>query len=306
MSKRKVVVVGSINIDTFLYVNEFPRPGETLKGINHSKAIGGKGANQAIAAARQGLSVQIISACGEDESGDKVIKALENEGIDCSKVKRCSLDTGSAFVTVNRNSDNFIVIFPGANSVISLVEKDSLFSPQDFLVTQLETPIDVVKEALQLANKKGCFSLLNVSPFQDLSKDFLSLPSLIVVNESEGCDLLGITNSIGHRRLVHSLRSNENQEVVLTLGDKGAVCIDRFGVISEHKGFKVPSIDSTGAGDSFLGALTSRIIAGDSLADAVLYGNAAGAIATTVYGAQSSIPSKDQIDQFLQDYTADQ
>jgi ribokinase len=290
-----VVVVGSINADLVLEVSRHPHPGETLLGRASSVLPGGKGANQAVAAARLGARVAMVGSVGDDAYADIALSGLRGAGVDLTGVATSARATGLAVVTVADDGENTIVVIPGANAAVSL---DSLATAaptiRDALVCllQAEIPLDVVAGAAQMAHQAGRRVLLNVAPACLLPVDTLRLADPLVVNEHEAAILLGGESDTSPIRTAARLADLGVRSVVLTLGAAGVVGLDG------HREWSLPARDvaardTTGAGDAFVGALAVGIARGDDLPTAALTATRVAAASVQRLGAQASYPWKD-------------
>ncbi len=281
-----VVVVGSANLDLVATTPRLPRPGETVLGSGFAQHPGGKGLNQAVAAARAGASVAFVAAVGDDEAGATLCSVAEHEGIDISQVVVVAgVPTGRALITVDDRAENSIVVIPGANS---LAHASSL--PRATVVlAQLEVPLDTVVDALTAARRAGGRTVLNPAPapVDGLAPEVLALCDVVVPNEHE-VELLG-----GVERLL----AGGVGAVVVTRG-AGGVTVFEAGVVASRsiEAFRVDPVDTTGAGDAFCGTLACRLATGDDLYEAARSAAAAGALATTVAGAVPSLPVAADVD----------
>lgn len=287
----RVAVVGSLNADLTVRVERFPEPGETLTGSELFVAPGGKGSNQAAAAAVLGSSVRLVGAVGDDDHGRFLLAEARRAGVDVEGVRRLSEHaTGTAMIVVDRAGENTIIVSAGANGALSpeLIPLDAL-GDSSVLCLCLEVPMDTVAAAARLARSVGATVLLNVSPYASVDAELLALADVLLVNRSEAALLLGID------RLPDDISDWPELPVartVVTLGGDGAVVVDRSEPDSERlipiPPTRVDVVDTTGSGDAFTGGLAHRLAAGDSLVDAARFAARAGALAATLSGAQSS------------------
>ncbi|MCX7600633.1 MAG: ribokinase [Meiothermus sp.] len=313
-----IVVVGSINMDLVVRVRRHPVPGETLLGSDYETHHGGKGANQAVAAARmlgrsqppaKGASsvvaqpggVRLIGRVGQDEFGNQLRNALKREGINVNATIPIAAPTGVAFIAVNDEGQNTIIVSPGANHRL----RPENLSPAEFegarvVVLQLEIPLDTVRRAAELGRQAGARVILNAAPAQKLPEKLLEHVDILVINESEALGLTGVRPDSPEMALeVARVLAEKTPTVVITLGEQGAVWVGPEG--SGHQPVpKVEAVDATGAGDAFIGALATAICEGKPLPQAVRRGCVAGALAATRVGAQSSLPWRDDVEARLE------
>jgi ribokinase len=295
-----IVVVGSLNMDMVVQVKSHPIPGETVLGSDYETHHGGKGANQAVAAARMGAKVRMIGRVGTDEFGKRLRQGLQREGINVHAVVPMAVPTGVAFIAVDGETQNTIIVSPGANHKLRPENlAASEFDAANAVVMQLEVPLDTVKKAAQLGREAGAKIILNAAPAQKLSEKFLSYIDILVVNESEACALAGCTvdapsNAIDAAKALQLYCPT----VVVTLGEQGAVWVAPDGE-GHQPAFEVEEVDSTGAGDAFIGALATAICEGQDILTAVRWGCAAGSLATSRAGAQPSLPERNEVMKML-------
>jgi ribokinase len=304
-----ILVIGSLNADLVVRAPRFPEPGETISGGDLQIIPGGKGANQAVAAARQGASVAMIGRVGNDSFGPFLTENLKSNRVDASHVITNDSATGTAIIIVDADGQNSIVLSPGANGSVSPadVEHASLLNPR-LLLLQLEIPIPTVLQAAQYAKAKDIRVILNPAPAQSIPHELIALADFIIPNETE----LGLLT--GHE--VHDIASAEEaakillkqgaKNIIVTLGGNGALIVT--GEKSIHiPSFKVDIVDTTAAGDAFIGGLASKLLdsdlskelSDDEFEQAVRYACACGAFAVTKFGAQPSLPTKQEIENFL-------
>ncbi|QBH98627.1 ribokinase [Limnobaculum zhutongyuii] len=304
MSANKLVVLGSINADHILNVNEFPRPGETITGKDYRISFGGKGANQAVAAGRSGANITFIACVGDDDIGKQVCRQLKLDNIDIQPIESISgKNTGVAMIFVNGKGENVIAIDAGANAAVTpdyLNKYRQQVIDADVLLMQLETPLETILAAAKLAKQNDTLVALNPAPARELSDELLANIDIITPNETEAEQLTGITivNSDDANKAAGLLHAKGIRTVIITLGSRGAwVSIDGIGSLIE--GYKVEPVDTIAAGDTFNGALITAMLEGQELYQAVKFGHAAAAIAVTRRGAQPSVPWRKEIDAFL-------
>jgi ribokinase len=300
----KIVVVGSSNTDMILQMDHIPRPGETLLGGEFSMAAGGKGANQAVAAARAGGSVTFLARVGNDMFGQQAIEGFRNDGINVQHViSDPDAPSGVALIFVADDGENSIGVASGANAQLSpadIQRASETIAQADVLVMQLETPLPTVQAAAEIAAAHGVRVILNPAPAQPLSDELISLVSVLTPNESEAELLTGIEVADENRAVLAAdqLRSKGVATAIVTLGSQGAmVASDDFsGPVSA---FDVKPVDTTAAGDVFNGALAVALSEGETLELAVKFASAAAALSVTRLGAQPSAPARKEIERLL-------
>jgi ribokinase len=309
-----IVVVGSLNMDLVVRVKRHPVPGETLLGSDYETHHGGKGANQAVAAARmlkraakggttaaQAAGVRMIGRVGQDEYGNQLRNALKRENINVHATIPIAAPTGVAFIAVSEEGQNTIIVSPGANHRL----RPENLSPAEFdgaqvVVLQLEIPLDTVRRAAELGREAGARVVLNAAPVQKLPDKLLECTDILVVNESEAFGLTGVLPDSPEMALeVARELSLKTPVVVVTLGEQGAVWVGPEGSGSQAA-LEVKAIDATGAGDAFVGALAVAICEGKALPEAVQHGCVAGALASTKAGAQASLPCREEVNARLE------
>jgi ribokinase len=304
MSAKSIVVIGSSNTDMIIRLARIPKPGETLLGGDFSSAAGGKGANQAVGAARAGGKVTFIARVGTDIFGTEAIAGFKKDGINVSHVIRdASAPSGVALIFVAKGGENSIAVAGGANAKLSTsdVKKASkAISSAAVLVAQLETPLPTVQAAAEIAAKAGVRFILNPAPARPLPGSLLKKVSILTPNETEAELLTGIKVSgpTDAKKAAEKLRAKGVETVIITLGSRGAFIADASGG-TLVPGFKVKAIDTTAAGDTFNGSLAVALAEGKSMMEAVRFANAAAAISVTRLGAQPSAPSRAEIERFL-------
>lgn len=300
---RKILVIGSTNIDMIATVDEFPRPGETIEGQSYMQAMGGKGANQAMAAHKLGGEVKFVTCTGNDTNSQTTLKYYEEMGLDTSSsfVKE-GVPMGTALIMVNAEGENVIVIIPGANAELSPEYIDNIeeqIAASDIILLQMEIPYESVRRICQLAARHQVRVVLNVAPAYELDADLIREVDILVLNETEIEKVTGERLAAkGEEALMELLLDRGVTHVILTLGNQGSVLKskDHFERIPAYQ---VRAVDTTAAGDTFCGALVVRFSEGDSLSQAVRYASAAAALSVTRIGAQPSIPSKDEVSELI-------
>ena len=300
----KVVVIGSSNTDMIIQVPHVPKPGETILGGTFSIAPGGKGANQAVAAARAGGDVTFVAKVGDDMFGHQAILGFAKDGINVSNVRKDeSAPSGVALIFVGEDGENSIGVASGAN--MNLTPEDVLMAKEeiessDVLVMQLESPLETVEAAAELAASNGVQVILNPAPAQPLPDSLLANVSILTPNESEA-ELLtgvGVDGEKSAEEASAILQEKGIEIVIITLGAAGVYVKSRevSGMIS---GYQVNAVDTTAAGDVFNGTLAVGLAGKKSLREAVQFANAAAALSVTKLGAQPSAPSREEIEEFM-------
>jgi len=313
--EARIVVVGSLNMDLVIRTPHLPAPGETLFGSDFTTAPGGKGANQAVAAARLGAAVAMVGRTGLDDFGRALRANLQTDGVDTSQV---GVDrdaaTGVALIAVEEGGQNTIIVAAGANMRVSRADIDeaaSVLGAALGLIVQLEAPLDVVAYSMRLARQAGLVVVLNPAPAQALSPEFLALADVLVPNEREASTLTGVavTDAASAEAAARVLSPDGVPAVVVTLGARGALLWHRRSAMFVPP-FAVQAVDATAAGDAFVGALTTALLRaaqGEALSTASLRvalreASAAGALTATKRGAQPSLPTRAELDRFLRDH----
>ena len=299
----KVVVVGSFNMDLVVKAGRRPQTGETLMGEEFGMFIGGKGSNQAIAAARLGANVTMIGRLGTDLFGDTLMAAHAAEGICTDYITRdTEVGTGVASILIDADGDNSIVLVPQANmrlSVQDIEQGSESIAAADVLLLQLEVPIAASQRAAEIAKSNGATVVLNPAPAQELPDDFLAQVDILTPNEVETESLSGVRVSTvtDAERAAKVLLDKGLSAVILTLGEQGALLLTP-NLTQQVSAYSVDVVDTTAAGDAFCGALATTLARGENFVDAVAFANAAGALAVTVLGAAPSMPTAAQVEAF--------
>ena len=291
----EIVVIGSLNMDLVAFAPSLPRAGETVLGSRFFTACGGKGANQAVAAARLGASVSMVGCVGADAFGSELRAGLDTAGVDHTCVTTKPSASGTALITIDDQATNTIVVVPGAGGLLMPSDVDAahaLLAQCKLLVLQLETPLATVLHAAQLANQLGVKVVLNPAPVQALDHELLSLIDILVPNETEASVLSGmeVNSPMSAERAAQALRARGVGSVIITLGAQGCVAASAQGV-THYPAPKVIALDPTAAGDTFVGGLCAALVRGDELAHAIAFAQAAAALSVTRAGAQPSMPS---------------
>ncbi|WP_367333156.1 ribokinase [Limosilactobacillus sp.] len=298
---NKVVVLGSINVDTTYHVERFPQPGETISAKSKSSAPGGKGANQAVAAVRSGAQTSFVGAVGSDNEGSYMLEALKENNIDVHHIMVDKYHgTGTAAITLDANGQNDIMIYGGANQAMTtdvLAGIEDVLDGADFLISQFETPQEVTLAAFKLAKEHGVTTILNPAPAHDIIPELLSYTDVIAPNESECALLTGIEVADEESMLkgAEYFQKRGVKHLLITLGSRGV-----FYATPEGHGlvpaFKVKAVDTTAAGDTFIGALSSQLKDDlSNVAGALVYAQRASSLTVQQMGAMPSIPTADKV-----------
>jgi ribokinase len=301
----RVVVVGSINTDLVARAPHLPRPGETISGHEFSQVAGGKGANQAVAAARIGAQVSMVGCIGSDANGGQRLHDLEAEGIDCAGIEVSQTQpTGVALITVSDEGQNTIVVVAGSNGELTPAQvqrHEAMLRSADVVVCQLESPWDAVHATLALARRLGKTTVLNPAPATEpLPAEWMPLVDYLVPNEVEAAILAGlpVESESGARRAAAELQRAGARNVIVTLGAQGAYLLREGGEGAHFAAPEVRAVDTTAAGDTFIGVFASQLAARHPLDAAIGLAQRAAAISVTRAGAQPSIPTRDEVDSF--------
>lgn len=280
-----VCVVGSANLDLVATVDRLPGPGETVPGGSFTEYPGGKGLNQAVAAARSGAAVAFVGALGDDGAAATLRSVMTDDGIDATHVATVQAATGRALIGVSARGENSIIVVAGANATVTATEMPSA----RVVLTQLEVPLAAVESALSAGRAAGAITVLNPAPVQPIDAGILQWCDIVVPNEHE-VELLG-----GVARLL----ALGARAVVVTMGSRGAELHTADAPVVHIEPFSVVPVDTTGAGDTFNGSLCARLAAGDDLPTALRFASAAGALCTTAAGAVPSIPRRAAVEVLL-------
>lgn len=297
---KKILVIGSSNVDLCLTTNEFPEAGETVMGSNFITNTGGKGANQTVAAARLGANVTFVSCVGNDDYGNLVIQNLEKDNIDTKFITKYDNEsTGIAVVIINKSGENEIVIIPGANNLLSenhINDADEIFYNADIILLQQEIPSNVVEYVIEKAKKMDKKVILNFAPARYISDYFLQNLYMLVLNETETQYITGYEIKYDENivtKAAEDLINKGVQNVIITLGAKGSFVYNKY-FVGFIDSFPVQVVDTTAAGDTFVGAL-SVALQEDNIKEAVIFASKAAAFSVGKKGAQMSMPYLDQI-----------
>ena len=305
---KDIVVIGSSNTDMIVQTPHIPKPGETILGGTFNTAAGGKGANQAVACARAGGRVTFVARVGNDMFGKQALTGFKQDGIDVKYVTRDdSAPSGVALIIVDDTGENSIAVASGANGNLSVSDVEDAaesIRKAGIVLMQLETPIETIEAAADLAAKNGVQVILNPAPAQSLSDALLKQISILTPNETEAEMLtgIGVQNEADAARAAQALVDKGVTSVIITLGAAGAF-VHSEAFAGMVPGFKVNPVDTTAAGDTFNGILAVALAEGKTLTEAVTFAHAAAALSVTKLGAQPSAPDRCSIEAFLKDHS---
>ncbi|NEU30349.1 ribokinase [bacterium LRH843] len=288
---KKIAVIGSLNMDYMIETDTFPAVGETVLGKGFYMSPGGKGANQAVAAARLGGDVTLFGSVGNDANGAELLDIIKSEKINPSYIQKVdNVTSGVAFIEVG-NGHNRIVFIPGANSHTNkayIKKVETILTSFDVFVFQLETPLEVIQAILPLLHEQGKTVILNPAPAMNLEESFIEMITYLTPNEHEVHGVLGSNDDID------SLLKRYPNKLIVTMGTEGVVYSDGEKTV-RIPAIKVTPVDTTGAGDTFSGAFAVAIAEGKTISDALTFANTAAGISITKSGAQSGMPTKEEV-----------
>lgn len=298
---KKVVVVGSINMDLVTRCKRAPKGGETLFGEEFSQVPGGKGANQAVTIGKLGTNVIMLGKIGKDSFGKDMLASMEKNGVNIQHIEEGEKATGIAKIIVEESGQNRILVVAGANSEVDKEYVDrhlAAIKESDIVVTQLEIPIETVEYTLKKAKEFGKITILNPAPARELSDEIIKNSDFIIPNESELALITGMAVETEEeiKKAGKKLLDMGVKNLIITLGSKGSLHLNR-DKCEFHSAYKVKAIDTTAAGDSFIGGVV-RELNGDSISEAIEFGTKVSAIAVTKKGAQTSIPTIEEVIKF--------
>ena len=295
-----VLVIGSLIVDNTLYVEKIPKKGETIIAKSSLSSLGGKGANQAIAARLAGAQVNFIGCVGDDSEGNLYKNQLEDYGISSSAIITSDLEpTGSAFISVDDDGENSIVVNPGANHSLSPEHLDkhiNLFKQSDIILLQLEVPMETITHACHLARANELSILINPSPWNSEFNVEQFPCDVLILNEIEAAQISGTSNP---SESLASLRKFGLDIIIITQGSEPTLFMSGSGEIMESMPPSVKTTDTVGAGDAFTGALAASLLKGNPVPEAIHFANTAGAISVTKSGAQGATPTRKEIESSL-------
>ena len=298
-----ILVVGSINMDMVVRSPRMPAPGETVLGDGFKTAAGGKGANQAVAAARLGGRVAMIGRVGDDAFGEQLLANLRHEGIDCRAVENTpQTPTGVAMIIVDAQGENSIVVASGANFRVTpddnILPNEELFEQASVVLLQLELPLPTVRTAMKLAHRHGCKVILDPAPAPRIMPEELCMVDILSPNITEAELITGFKAGLEDRvdkQIASELIARGARTAVLKLGSRGSLAVTADGHFYTVPSYNVNVVDTTAAGDAFTAALAVAVARDEKLHEAVKFANAAGALACTRIGAQTAMPTADEV-----------
>ncbi|MEM3060945.1 MAG: ribokinase [Candidatus Bathyarchaeia archaeon] len=302
--KPRIVVVGSIHMDFTILVDSLPKTGETVIGKSFKMSPGGKGANQAVAAAKLGSEAYMVGRVGNDYLGNLLIESMSKSGVNVDFVKKDpSTHSGLAFITVDPRGKNTISVAPGADLTISNEDVEGAMDAikqADIMLLQLEIPLEIVTQAAEIAFRNDLKVILNPAPYRPLPKKLLKNIFILTPNEVE----VGMMSKIGIKSSKDVVEAGKKligmgiEKIVITLGDKGAMLVSKERVL-RFPAIKVKALDTTGAGDAFNGALAVALAEGKGIEEAIRFANFAGALTTMKVGAQEALPGRKEVEELM-------
>lgn len=304
--KNKIVVIGSSNVDLLMKMDHLPEKGETVTDAVFMQVYGGKGANQAVAAARAGGNVAFVNCVGEDAYTPQMVQNYKNDGIDtCFVFSETGIASGHALIMIGGEGMNYLSVAPGANYKLTPAKIDKalpIINEAAMIVMQYEIPEETIKYVIDLANNKNIPVLWNVAPARAFDFSYIPKVNILVLNEVEAGFLAGMTveNKADAEKAANILVAKGVEKVIITLGSQGAFVVTKDQKVSVPS-YKVNAVDTTAAGDTFCGAFSVALVEGKSLKKALQFASAAAAISVTRMGAQPSAPTRAEIDKFLKE-----
>ncbi len=299
-----ITVIGSLNMDLVTRTQKVPKVGETFLGVEFKQAAGGKGANQADAIAKLGAEVAMIGRVGADQFGESLVKSLEHDGVMVSHIHITEgISTGIATIIIDGDGDNSIIVVPSANFKLmpqDIDEAEELIKQSKIVIAQLEVPIDTIKYAFKKAKQYGSYTILNPAPARELDDEILAMTDLLVPNETE-LEILSGRMLVGEEDMlvaVKELMQKGVKEMIVTLGANGCMHIDKEGA-SHYPAHRVKAVDTTAAGDSFIGAFATAFSEGKTPQEAIGFASKVSALTVTREGAQDSLPTKKEVEAFI-------
>lgn len=298
---KKILVAGSLNLDIVLHVAHIPAPGETILSRRREFHEGGKGGNQAVAAARLGAHIAMLGCVGQDEAGNMLISSLKNAGVDVSHIRRTpDAETGCAYIYVSDEGQNNIVVFPGANYFVDteIIDQNlALIKGASYCVVQMEIPVKTLEHLCKVCAGLGVQVILNPAPAQPIDPEVLSMVDFIIPNETELQIMTGVSGD--YEEQARELLRMGVKHVIVTLGEKGCLLADDKGT-AYFPARKVCAVDTTAAGDAFIGGFTQGLAEGMSIEESIHFATQVAAFSTTRKGAQPSLGTKNEVEAFFE------
>lgn len=299
---KNILVVGSMNMDLVVNTEEIPKVGETVLGKSLTQIPGGKGANQGVAMAKLNGDITFLGKVGNDSFGDTLLQSMSMANVNTSYIEKVSESTGIAIINVDKSGSNNIVVIPGANWMVDsdyLNRNKDVFKKADVVVFQLEIPLETVKQGLKMAKKYNKTTILNPAPAFDLDDETISYIDILIPNEHE-LARMAKTEVTDEKSMIHAAQILMNKgvkKIIVTLGAKGAFYIDSE-TQQQYPAFLVEVVDTTAAGDSFIAGFTIDYVENDNISSAIKMGQMTAALSIQKFGAQSSLPTMDQVKKF--------
>lgn len=300
---KNILVIGSINMDLIVSTDEIPKIGETVLGKSLTQNPGGKGANQAVAASKLGGSVDFLGMVGEDIYGEKALESIKKGGVNTDSIKRLrDTSTGIAVISVDSKGDNNIIVIQGANNEIDkeyIENNKNLIEKSDIIVIQLEIPLETVRYTLETAKKLGKTTILNPAPAGQIGDDILKYVDILIPNEHELRRIteMEVKNDETLVKAAEVLVEKGIEKLIVTLGESGVMYMDKEGY-KLYPGYKVDVVDTTAAGDSFIGGFVSSYAEGENVGKAIEIGQKTAALCVQKKGAQVAMPSREEVEKF--------
>ena len=303
---KRALVIGSLNMDMTVKVEELPKLGETIFGDDFYESCGVKGANQAVAISKLGMETDMRGMVGKDSQGEKLIQNLNKYGIKSDNIIKSDDLTGKAIITVDKKGDNNIIVIPGSNFKITkeyIQEKQDVIASSDVVILQNEIPFETVEFSLLKAKELGKITIFNPAPARQLNEKIFKNTDYLILNETEMEEIfgIGINDKVYIGRIFHKKKECGIRNIILTLGDNGSVLFSEDDNIKKYDAYEVKAVDTTAAGDSFIGAFTMKICETGDADKAIKYATAVSAIVVTRQGAQDSIPTREEIEKFIEE-----
>ena len=302
---KKALVIGSLNMDMTAKVENLPKLGETIFSNEFYESCGGKGANQAVAMSKLGMTTEMIGMVGNDSQGDRLINNLIKHNVKADNIIKSNDLTGRAIITVDKRGNNSIIVIPGCNFKITeedIQNKIEVIAENDIIVLQNEIPSEVVEYTLVKAKELGKTTILNPAPARKLNDKIYKNIDYLILNETEMEEIfdIGIHDKVYIGQIFHKKKECNIKNIILTLGENGSVLFDENDNVKKYDAYEVKAVDTTAAGDSFIGAFAMKICDCGDTDKAIKYATAVSAIVVTRQGAQDSIPTKEEIEEFIE------